>query len=131
GPMPPTDGLDATFAPVVERLMPAFNLKARIDSIVPYTLDTYSCPNGASFLNTCWRAYMTFERDGQVTQSVADGYTPFWYLFEDETETEFVMGSGTVQPSPEVAQQFGLPANFPGFIANVVGTFPQSIIYSQ
>ncbi len=131
GPQPPTNGLDASFSPVVERLLPAFSLSARIDSIVPHTLDTHTCPNGSSALGTCWRTYMTFERDGNLEASVADGFTPMWFAFGEPEATEFVIGSGTVQPDPAVAAQFGLPASFPGFIANVVGQFPNSILYSQ
>ncbi|MGQ0813188.1 MAG: hypothetical protein ACT4O1_01830 [Gemmatimonadota bacterium] len=135
GPMPPTNGLSASFAPVVERLLPAFSLKATIDSIVPHTDWTHpsgACPKGSNpFTGSCWRTFMTFERDGTKSNSVADGFTPYFGHFGDPIRTVFPMGSGVVQPDPATAAQFGLPAAFPGFQANVVGTFPQAIMYSQ
>lgn len=132
GPMPPTNGLDATFSPVVERLLPAFNLKASIDSIIPYTTESHpqGCPKGSSALGGCWRAFMTFDRDGTKTQSVQDGWTPHSDIFGDPLFTVFPLGGAAVPPDPTAAAQFGLPSTFPGFLANVVGTFPQSIMYS-
>ena len=134
GPMPPTNGIAPSFSPLVERLLPAFNLTATIDSIIPYTVDTHpaGCPAGRSVnIYSCWRAHMTFVRDGVTTRSVADGYTPSWDQFGDLTRTEFSMGSGIVPPDATAATQFGLPANFPGFNANLMGTFAEIILYSQ
>ena len=135
GPMPPTNGLSATFSPLVERLLPAFNLKATIDSIIPYSVDTHptGCPNGAGLGGSagCWRYHMTFERDGVKTSSIADGFTGNWDAFGDPVNISFPLGSGSVPPDAATIAQFGLPASFPGFGANVVGTFPETIIYSQ
>lgn len=137
GPQPPTNGLSATFSPLVERLLPAFNLKATVDSILPYNIDTHptGCPKGVSALDGCWRIFMTFDVDGTLLSSVSDGYTPVWggdgVGFGEAITTEFPMGTGFVQPEPIAAAQFGLPAEFPGFAANVVGTFTETILYSQ
>ena len=133
GPQPPTNGLSATFSPLVERLLPAFELKAAVDSIIPYTLDTHpsGCPAGFNAVGACWRIHMTFSRDGTSTRSVAEGYTPAWHEFGEPVHTEFVMGAGVVPPDATAATQFGLPASFPGFTANVVGTFPESIMMSS
>ena len=140
GPQPPTNGLDATFSPLVERLLPAFNLKATIDSVLPFHRVNHptGCANGYNVQNLCWRVYMTFDRDGVRSPSVSDGYTPVWVAFagnlpqyEGITHTEVTMGRGIVPPDPTAATQFSLPAGFPGFVANVVGTFPEMIIQSQ
>ena len=133
GPMPPTNGLSATFSPLVERLLPAFNIKASIDSIIPYTLDTHpaGCPAGFNALGVCWRTHMTFERDGVRTSSVAEGWSPHSDFFGDPLHTEFAMGSGFVPPDAATSTQFGLPASFPGFGATVVGTFPMYILSSS
>jgi hypothetical protein len=74
---------------------------------------------------------MTFERDGVKSSSVRPGYTPAWIAFGEPIQVDHPIGSGTVQPDPAVVAQFGLPSAFPGFVANVVGTFAQSIMYSQ
>ena len=132
GPQPPTNGLDASFAPVVERLLPSFNLKATIDSIVPGSEFTAGgCPAGSNAVGACWRAFMTFERDGAKTSSSRPGYTPAWIAFGEPQQVTHPIGSGTVLPDPAVAAQFGLPSSFPGFVANVTGTFATSIMYSQ
>ena len=136
GPQPATNGLSATFSPLVERLLPAFNLKATVDSIKPFTEDTHpagGCPNGSNAIGACWRIYMTFDRDGTKTSSVSDGFTPAWFEFSGEpgTHSQFAMGAASVPADPTAAAQFGLPSGFPGFQANIVGTFPQTIMYSQ
>ena len=132
GPQPPSNGLSATFSPLVERLLPAFNLKATIDSIVPYTEDTSpnGCSTGENSRGACWRAYMTFDRDGVKSSSVSDGFSPFWVAFGDPVDQAITLGSGSVPPDATAATQFGLPSGFPGFKANVVGTFPEAMIYS-
>ncbi|MBI4545472.1 MAG: hypothetical protein HY703_09775, partial [Gemmatimonadetes bacterium] len=133
GPMPPTDGLSATFAPLVARLLPKFTLAATIDSILPYTVDTHpqGCPKGSNALGACWRMFMTFDIDGKKTVSVSEGWTPVWFQFGEEVTTEFPMGAAAVPPDPTAKAQFSLPEAFPGFQANVIGKFPQTILYSQ
>lgn len=133
GPMPPANGISATFSPLVERLLPAFNLVASIDSIIPYDYETHptGCPKGTNALGACWRIHMTFDRDGTKTRSVAEGWTPVWEAFGEPSMTEFPIGAAAVPPDAAAAAQFGLPATFPGFQANLVGQFPQSILYSQ
>src|SRR5690606_18154203 len=59
GPMPPTNGLEAMFQPLVERLLPAFSLTARIDSITPGFPVDGDCPNGFSALGSCWHYFVT------------------------------------------------------------------------
>ncbi|MER3406792.1 MAG: hypothetical protein C4289_17825, partial [Chloroflexota bacterium] len=122
-----------TFAPLVERLMPKFSLTATIDSIIPYTVNTHprGCPNGSSALGTCWQMYMTVDVDGKKTTSVAEGWTPVWDAFGDPLHTELPIGGGAVPPDAATASKFNLPSGFPGFQANVVGTFPMTILYSQ
>ncbi|MGH7461727.1 MAG: hypothetical protein ACREMA_11975, partial [Longimicrobiales bacterium] len=84
GPMPPANGLATSFQPLAERLMPAFKLVATVDSILPYTEDTHplgGCPKGSNGLGACWRMFMTFDRDGTKSTSIAEGFTPVWDAF--------------------------------------------------
>jgi hypothetical protein len=78
---------------------------------------------------------MTFNRDGAISRSVADGFTPTWggdgVGFGENTHEVFPIGAGIVPPDATAASQFGLPSAFPGFLANVVGTFTETILYSQ
>ncbi|MCI0433823.1 MAG: hypothetical protein L0271_09235, partial [Gemmatimonadetes bacterium] len=79
GPMPPTNGAAALFAPLVERLLPTFRLSARIDSVKGDNYVT-GCPvtGGSAGFGSCWHLYMTFDKDGTKTQSVVEGWSPTW-----------------------------------------------------
>jgi hypothetical protein len=134
GPMPPANGLATSFQPLAERLMPAFKLTATVDSILPYTEDTHplgGCPKGSNGLGACWRMFMTFDRDGTKSSSIAEGFTPVWDAFGDPLHSLFAMGAGVIPPDPGAAQQFNLTSAFPGFSGNVDGTFTETILYSQ
>jgi hypothetical protein len=101
GAAPPTNGISATFSPLVTRLLPAFNLVATIDSIIPYTEDTHpsghGCPKGSNALGACWQMHMSFNRDGTVTRSVADGWTPAWATLTSASVTASTWSSRWVR----------------------------------
>jgi hypothetical protein len=131
GPMPPTNALEATFVPLVERLLPAFKLSMTIDSVLPFGDTGTNCPNGSNWLATCWWTYVTWEKDGVKTPSVVKGFTPTWISGEGVDVSHFGLGSASVKPDPEAAAQFGIPTERVSFDATVVGTFIESIRYSS
>ncbi len=130
GPMPPTNGAEGLFAPLVERLLPAFKLTARIDSVVADNYIT-GCPvsGGSAGFGSCWQLYMTFDRDGQKSQSKVEGWSPVWSAFDGTAETEYTMGAGIVPADQTSLSAFGIPAF--DFTAVVPGKFRESIRYSQ
>ncbi len=131
GPMPPTNTVEATIAPLVERLLPKFRLVATIDSVVGDHYLSGGCTNGFSGLGSCWHAYMTFDRDGQKIQSVVDGFTPTWSAFDGISTSAFTLGSGPVPADPTALQSFGIPGDAVTIAATVNGTdFHEYIGYS-
>lgn len=130
GPMPPTNDLVATFAPLVERLLPEMSLQVRIDSVRPFYA-VADCPAGrAVALNNCWEMHLTVTRDGVESQVVQNGFTPVWSAFGGPNQTDFTLASERIEADATSSQQFGIPAGFAGFNAAVVGSFRQSIEYS-
>ncbi len=132
GPMPPSDGVETTFQPLIERLLPAFSLVARIDSIVPDSDFEGGCAAGFGFFGMCWKFHMTFELDGQVTQSVVDGLTPTWFggQWDPSDTNEFFVGQAPVPADSASLADFNIPPGFVAPNATVLGKFFQSIGYS-
>jgi len=112
GPFPPTDGLVASFAPLVERLLPAFSLSATIDSIVPvFSRTAGTCPNGNNPFGACWQMFVTTDKDGSLTQTVVESYTPWWSAFGEPGEvTDIPVLAASVPFDPQALQQFGIPS---------------------
>jgi len=130
GPSPATNGIEATFGPLVQRLLPAFTLTATVDSIVAD--GTGSCQVGTNWQGVCWRMYLTYDRDGTKTSSSTVGFTPVWGTSGtgEPATTTFPLGGAPVPADPAGAEQFGLPPNFPGFIASLSGTFGPHLFQS-
>jgi hypothetical protein len=128
--MPPTNGIDAAFQPLVERLLPAFSLTATIDSILPDFEINNGCPNGSNAVGGCWHFFVTFDKDGQRSQSRIDGFSPAWAALGDPQITEFTLGAVPVPADATALQQFNIPAGSVNFNATLVGEFWESIAYS-
>jgi hypothetical protein len=129
GPMPATDLIEGSFAPLVERLLPQLNLEIRIDSVKPFygAAGSAACPNGAAAqLNSCWRMYLTITRDGVATQAVQEGYSNVWASFGGPQTTQYTLATATVEADPTSSAEFGIPAGTE-FNAGVVATFTQTI----
>jgi hypothetical protein len=134
GPMPPTNSIVGTFAPLVERLLPKLSLRATVDSVKPGPNTGVSCSNDVSALGTCWNMYITFNRDGVKSSFVQAGYTPVWTSFGAQDAvgvTEYLLGSAAFHPDPTSAAQFGIPDQNVSFNASVAAHFAQSIGYSS
>jgi hypothetical protein len=81
GPPPPTNGVEAAFAPLVEQLLPALSLTATIDSLVPHSAADYACGPNENGLGTCYTAWLTFDRDGVKDTVGLDYYHSVWASF--------------------------------------------------
>ncbi|MEN8144458.1 MAG: hypothetical protein ABFS14_05845 [Gemmatimonadota bacterium] len=120
GPMPPTDAFTLSFAPLVERLLPAFTRAATIDSIVPVrgtafnvppATPTGTCPNGNNPFGACWKMFLTADNNGVLTPIVVESYTPWWDSFgEAANVTGIPVLSSVVDFDPEALAQFGIPS---------------------
>ena len=89
GKSPPTNTVQALFAPIVERVVPKFRMVATIDSVVPLSagMSPDPCFAGHNVGQACWRAYMTFDVDGTITKSEATGWTPVYNTLDLVTQT--------------------------------------------
>lgn len=132
GPMPPTNTVEATFAPLVPRLLPEFTLTARIDSVRIGNLPDVPCTNGTDQLGACWNMYMTFDNNGVITESVAAGWTPVWDAFGGAGFVEWLLGQAPVAADEASLVEFGVDVdNFDlDFNAAVQGGFDESIFNS-
>lgn len=117
GPMPPSDAFTLSFAPLVERLLPAFTRSARIDSVVPVRgtgaspagTPTGLCPNGANPFGACWKMYLTADNNGVLTPVVVESYTPWWSAFREPAIVENIpLLNSVVLFDPQALAQFGI-----------------------
>ncbi|MBI4421856.1 MAG: hypothetical protein HY560_13615, partial [Gemmatimonadetes bacterium] len=131
GAPPATDALSAVFAPLVPALLPALNLTAKVDSLVPHSdAETPSCGANSNALGACYEVFITFNKDGQVTPFRQRVYWPVWSAFGEPNETELALGSFNIPADAAAAQRFGIPANFSTFQAKVGATLHQYIAFS-
>jgi hypothetical protein len=131
GPMPPTNDLVGAFAPLVERLLPKVRLEVRIDSVKPF-YNAANCPQGmAAQLNSCWRMYLTVNKDGQISQVEQLGFSNVWRAFGGPGLTQYVLAAVRVDADPAASAQFNIPTGTAGFNATAVGTFRETIAMSQ
>ena len=128
GPMPPTNGIEAAFVPLVPRLLGAFRVVAQIDSIVGRNDDDAGgCPAGENIQGSCWRMFLTYDVSGDITPSAADGWTPFYTGFGEPLTTSFSLGGAVVEADSATSDVFDVPEGFPGFTASLTGTWQQGV----
>ncbi|MBI4419689.1 MAG: hypothetical protein HY560_02605, partial [Gemmatimonadetes bacterium] len=131
GAPPATDALTGVFAPLVPALLPALNLTAKIDSLVPHSDADFTCGANSNALGACYEVFITFNKDGQITPFRQVVYWPVWSAFGEPVETELALGSFDIPADAAAAQRFGIPANFSKFQAKVGATLHQYIAFSD
>jgi hypothetical protein len=123
GPFPPSDGLLTSFAPLVEALMPTFELSAVFDSVVPVhsppsrSGPTAECPVGGDSFDVCWEAYLTNELGETV---VVNGFTPWWDAFGVDANERWNLLSGSVKFDIEALERFDVDTSFVGTSGSAV-----------
>lgn len=111
GPIPPTNGLENGFAPLVPRLLGQFDFSARIDSFKPDTPARELCVGGAfAFQGVCARAYVTV--DGTSTEVPIE--ISNWHAFGRPDFTTAQLVAGEVPFDPDALADFGIPAGQSG-----------------
>ena len=85
---------------------------------------------GSNAVGGCWHFFVTFDKDGQLTQARIDGFSPAWQALGDPQVTEFTLGAVPVPADATALQQFNIPAGSVNFNATLVGEFWESIAYS-
>jgi hypothetical protein len=125
GKSPPTNTVQALFAPMVERVLPKFRMEATIDSVVALSagMSPDPCFAGHNAGQACWRAYLTFNVDGKTSKSEATGWTPVWNTLDGVNQTEFSLGSAPVRADSLATQQFGFTQGTLNLNANIKSVF--------
>ena len=107
GPFPPTNGVEQTFAPLVPRLLPQFELQARIDSVKPDWTQQEGCGgNGWAFQSVCYRAFLTVN-DEQIEVA---GLASNWNSFGRPPFSRTLAVNQEIPFDPAALEAFGIPA---------------------
>ncbi len=107
GPVPPTDGVEQVFAPLVERLLPAFTTSARIDSVKPDWVAREGCGEfGWDFGSVCFRAWLTIDGGPSEVAGLASNWNRFGRPASSRTRAV----TSEVPFDPEALETFGIPA---------------------
>ena len=112
GPQAPTNGVEALFAPLIPRLLPALNLTATFDSIMTFVETAPICGGLDAGLDTCTVYFVTFDRDGAKQSFVVPTVHPVWSSLEPDGATVHEAGLGAF--AIEVDQGALLRYNLPG-----------------
>jgi hypothetical protein len=130
GTPPPTNGLAASFAPLVPALLPALNLTARIDSMLAYAGNVFPCGAVENGLGSCYEAFVTFNRDGTETQFRTLLHFPVWSSFDGLSSTVTGLGALPIAADPDALERHDVPAGFAQFNATVNATAAEYIRFS-
>jgi hypothetical protein len=134
GPPPATalDALSGVFAPLVPALLPALNLSAVIDSVIPRSAE---CGPLGNFRGYCAEFFVTFTRDATVQNFRTIAAWPFWANAAATGETsataEAQLGSFPVAPDETSAARYGIPPGGASFNAAVGATLEENIRFSS
>jgi hypothetical protein len=126
GPIPPTNGLENNFAPLVPRLLPQFDYTARIDSFKPDTPARELCVDGVfDFTGVCARVYLTV--NGEAVEIPV--YVTNWNAWGPAFVTTQLV-NGEVPFDEGALADFGIPAGQSG-AATSFGTLTETINLSN
>jgi hypothetical protein len=133
GSPPPTDGVEAAFAPLVPVLLPTLSLTATIDSVKARGASDPLCGGVAnlSFGPACYIFYASLTRDAVTTQFVVPEPLPFWSSQGDPLNLSTTVGALPVLPDADVASRFGIPAGTGSANAAIGITSHQYIDFSS
>src|SRR2546426_74903 len=112
GSPPPTDGLTAAFAPLVQQLLPAVNLSATIDSLVPHSsaaAEGFTCGAAENGIGACYDIFLTFDKNGAKTPFEVLADWPVWTNFDGVTSTDYGLGALKLYSDKPSRQRFGIP----------------------
>lgn len=119
GPFPPTNAFTLGFAPEIPRLLPQFTRSATIDSINLLAVSSSPCPAGTNPFGACWEMHLSVDVDGTISQTVVDGYTPWWNAFGESPTSSAAVLRASVDLDATSLASFGIPtdAGFSGAAA--------------
>jgi hypothetical protein len=116
GPPPPSNAISGVFSPFVPSLLPALNLAGTLDSVKSLYATRPECAGVTNLpllfgINTCYIMYLTFDRDGALTQFTVPTAWPVWSGFGEPSTMNVALGSLPIEVNPTAASSFGVPAS--------------------
>ena len=130
GPPPPTNGIAAAFAPLVQQLLPALSLTVTIDSLLAHSGADFACGAAENALGTCYEAFLTFNRDGVETPTSVLYHHSVWASFgagDQRFDGPISLGALAIEADSTAAARFGIPDGFAQFNATVEAEFEEYI----
>jgi hypothetical protein len=129
GPIPPTnvDMIELSFAPLVPRLLPQFDLRATIDSVKPDWEQEEACVNGVSFQSTCWRMWISTATDQLEVAGLASNWDSFGNPALSFTNTPVLIQE--VPFDQDALDAFGIPSG--SGAATAVFTLDETINFNN
>ncbi len=117
GPMPPSDGYELSFAPLLPRLLPQLQLQVKIDSITTVfdpasdeETPTEACPLGGSSFAVCEKVWMGYtDLDGVDQTLLGEMSVQWWGAFGTSTSVTQNWVSISIPFDQEALDSFGIP----------------------
>jgi hypothetical protein len=131
GSPPPTDALVASFAPLVEALLPAVDLTLRVDSLIMRASFDYPCGAATNWLGSCYEIWTTFDSSGVKTQSMTVAWWPIWVSGDGIDHTDLTAGALKISADPASEQRFNVPSGVASFTAGASMRLWQYIEFSS
>jgi hypothetical protein len=118
GPMPPTDELTLSFAPLLPRLLPQLQLQVVIDSVTTVfdpasdeETPTAECPLGGTSFAVCNKVWMSYtDIDGNPQSIVGDALVGWWSAFGTSASVPSNWVSLEIPFDQDALDAFGIPA---------------------
>ncbi len=137
GPMPPTDGIEMSFAPLLPRLLPQLQLQVKIDSITTVfdpasdeETPTELCPIGGSSFAVCEKVWMSYtDLDGVDQILLGEMSVQWWNAFGTSATVTENWVSISIPFDQEALDSFGIPEA--SGLATVFATAAEAMNYSS
>jgi hypothetical protein len=136
-PMPPSNGVEASFFPEIAALLPAFERGVRIDSMVPDFQERTACVatdgfQGWSFRSGCYKLYVTGITDGDETPFVISETSVSWARgFGNGDGVQRIIILNTEVPlDHDALVRNGVDTTTTG-LAQAIGNFDEHLNYSS
>ncbi len=127
----PTNGLAATFVPLISQILPAVSLTATIDSLVPHDEFDFNCGGALNGLGACYEIFVTFDKSGTLVPFSALVLWPVWSAFDGVTETVNPVGALKLAADTPSVRRFGVPDSVGTITASLSATLRQYIDFSD
>jgi hypothetical protein len=137
GPMPPTDGFELSFAPLLPRLLPQLQLQVKIDSVTtvfdPASDEgnpTAACPLGGTSFAVCSKVWMSYtDLEGTQQDILGEAVNHWWSAFGTPASVTVRWVSTSIPFDQDALDSFDIPEA--SGLATADATLNEAINYSS